>query len=95
MDVDVVGGAALEDLERPALVRRVAHPHPEQEAAVVELMLEVPGPVAAEEACGPAAEQAAAAARDRGGRDHRRDGPARGLDRAGRDHRADIRRGRR
>ena len=91
MDVDVLGAAAGQDVHGPALMALVAHPHPEQEPAMIELMLEMRGAITVEEARRPAAEQAAPAAGDRGGSDHRGDGAARGHDRAGRNHRADIR----
>ena len=64
--VHVLGAVPGQDLDRPALVRLVAHVDPEQQAAVVELRLQRLRPVAAQKARRPAADQAAATAGDRG-----------------------------
>ena len=88
--VDVVGAALGQDRQRPALMVGVAQSDPEQQPAVVELVAQPLRLVAAEQARGPGADQAAAAA----GADRRDDGrsqrPARGDHRPGRDRGADV-----
>ena len=55
MDVDVVGGMFAQDANRACLVRRVAGADPEQEAAFVQLFLQVGGMVVADLGCGAGA----------------------------------------
>ena len=47
VDVHVLGAVPCQDVERPLLVLSAAHVHPQQQPAVIELLLERLGVVAA------------------------------------------------